>query len=154
MTLTLKSAPCASGEEIGHVTDLFGVLQSPPRCRFCQKPLKDPRPNRRYCSNVCRAAASRERRELERERAAEARKNRFLEFHQSNPHIFSRLLEVARKAKDSGHRPGMKAIVEWVRFGMDDISGRGLQINNSFVSLYAELVEKVIGEGFFEHRHI
>ncbi len=134
-------------------TDLFGSPVTVHKCVFCGKDLpKDSRPNRKYCDNICRIGAFRAKEDRQRGEKADRRRRKFEEFHAANPHILDRMLAVVNKARQAQHRPGMKAICEWIRYGMDDDGGRGIQINNSFVALYADKIEEKIGEAFFEHR--
>jgi vacuolar-type H+-ATPase subunit E/Vma4 len=68
---------------------------------------------------------------------------RFLEFHHANPHVYRRLVAMAREWKDAGHDAcSIKMLVEVLRWqgGVQTDRRDGLLINNSFTSRYARLI--------------
>lgn len=67
----------------------------------------------------------------------------FVEFHQANPQVYRRLVELAREWQSAGHdRCSMDMLVHLVRwdYGTRTDSTDGFKINDWFVSRYARLI--------------
>lgn len=85
---------------------------------------------------------------------------RFAEFHQANPHVYARLVEMARALKNRGHRRvGIKMLFEvirWEELIVTDDPSSEFNLNNSYSSRYARLVmaENPDLAGLFETRAI
>jgi hypothetical protein len=82
----------------------------------------------------------------------------FAEFHLANPHVYGKLVALAREAKGKGKKPGIKMLFEIARwfFWMGTIGGEGFSLNNNFHSRYARLImrqERDL-EGFFNLREL
>lgn len=69
------------------------------------------------------------------------RKQTFAEFHAENPHVFRRLLELAREYAARHERFGVKALVERLRWDASlRTHGRTFKLDNSHVANYARLL--------------
>lgn len=81
---------------------------------------------------------------------------RFAEFHQANPHVYGRLVEMARDWKAAGYEHGSIAMFyEALRYETGVAThGDQFRLNNSFRSRYARLVEATVPDliGFFHTR--
>ena len=80
----------------------------------------------------------------------------FCEFHRANPHVYIRLLEMARELVTKGHaRVGMKMLFEALRWErMLQTDGEPFKLNNNFHSLYARMLMELNEDlgGVFEVR--
>ena len=81
---------------------------------------------------------------------------RFLCFHEANPHVARALAKRALQLKRAGRkRYGMKALFETLRF-FSSLQSKGdpYKLNNSYTTLYARLIMEKMPEleGFFETR--
>lgn len=83
---------------------------------------------------------------------------RFRRFHEANPHVFEKLVELAREVKRSGmKRCGISFLWERARwFWAVETNGDDYRLNNVFRSRYARLLIETypdeFGNGFFETR--
>ncbi len=84
---------------------------------------------------------------------------RMIEFHEENPHVYARLVELAREWKARGHkRCGMKMLFEIVRWqrGLQttDLNAPEWKLSNDYHSRYSRLVMKDEPDlvGFFSIR--
>lgn len=67
----------------------------------------------------------------------------FVAFHHANPHVYDRLVGMAREWHAAGHRKcSMKMLFEVLRWheGIDTFTDDDLVLNNSFTSRYARLI--------------
>lgn len=67
----------------------------------------------------------------------------FVEFHHTNPHVYDRLVDMARKWQQAGHgKCSIKMLFEVLRWdeGIRTESDDDLVLNNSFTSRYARLI--------------
>ena len=80
----------------------------------------------------------------------------FWDFHNENPHVYSRLVALARKIKDRGFRSySINSLFEVLRWHSDlETKGSLFKLNNNYRSYYARLImEKEPDlEGFFSIR--
>lgn len=67
----------------------------------------------------------------------------FAIFHRSNPHIYAKIVELARAAKRKGKRVGMRLLIEVVRWDvmMETDSSDEFKINNNFAPEYARMMD-------------
>lgn len=75
--------------------------------------------------------------------AAETLEHRFLEFHAANPHVYDRLVALARQAKRRGREKlGIAMIYEVVRWEhfMRTDDPEGYRLNNNWRAFYARLI--------------
>jgi hypothetical protein len=83
---------------------------------------------------------------------------RFEEFHRDNPHVYSKLVEYARKAQTRGYkRIGIGFLCEIIRWqGGPTIHKDGFKLSNDFRSRYSRLIEENEPEltGFFTKRQL
>lgn len=81
---------------------------------------------------------------------------RFLEFHESNPHVYSALREMALALKRAGHdRWGIKNLYERLRYDMAlKTTESQPSLNNNWTSYYARklMAENPELANFFETR--
>ena len=81
---------------------------------------------------------------------------RFEAFHAANPHVYWRIVRLARQHKAFGHPKGsMKALFEVMRWNMKvKTSGKPWKLNNIYTAHYAQLVMEECPDlrGFFETR--
>lgn len=86
--------------------------------------------------------------------AAESRLDRaFAEFHRENPHVYAKLVALARQARSCGRlRLGMKMLFEVVRWHHAiETTDPKFKINNNLASRYARLImttERDLGRMF------
>jgi hypothetical protein len=66
----------------------------------------------------------------------------FRVFHLANPHVYRRLVEMAREAKRNGHdKLGIGMLFEVVRWETEfQTTGIDFKLNNNFRSRYARLI--------------
>lgn len=84
---------------------------------------------------------------------------RFVAFHQSNPHVYRRLVGLAGEWKAAGHaRCSMNMLFEVLRYdqGLRTASADGVKLNNDFRSRYSRIIEANEPDlaGFFETRSL
>ncbi len=81
---------------------------------------------------------------------------RFNQFHETNPHVYREIIELARRAKNMGYqRWSMNGVFEVMRWNKAlRTKGESWKLNNSFRALYARMVmDEILDlEGFFEIR--
>lgn len=82
---------------------------------------------------------------------------KFKQYHRANPRVFGLFLRFTLKAKSRGYKHySAKAVMERIRWHMeiDTQDGDGFKINNSYVSRYVRLLEKLFPEyeGFYFKR--
>lgn len=84
--------------------------------------------------------------------------HRFREFHSKNPHVYQRLVELARELRAKGYkRAGIGMLYEVLRWQtMIKTVGEDYKLNDNYRSRYARLImEKEPDlEGFFEKRRL
>lgn len=85
-------------------------------------------------------------------------REKFLQWHQSNPEVYAFLKEKALEAKRRGiDRYGAKALAELARFHFKvETPLSEFKLNNNFVAFYARLLMEDVPElaGFFELRKV
>jgi len=67
----------------------------------------------------------------------------FVRFHHANPHVYRRLVGLARQWQQAGHdRVSMKMLFEVLRFdhGLRTASLDGLKLNNNYTSRYVRVI--------------
>lgn len=83
---------------------------------------------------------------------------RFTEFHEANPHIYERLVAMARSWKAHGHRRcGIKMLMEVLRFDLGTSTDTAdFKLNNNYSSRYARLIAEREPDlaGMFETRKL
>lgn len=83
---------------------------------------------------------------------------RFAAFHEANPHVYTLLVRLARRAKRRGlRRCSVKTLFEVARWLLQlRTKGDPFRLNNSFTSRYARLIEQREPDlrGFFETRSL
>lgn len=79
---------------------------------------------------------------VEPERPMSELDQKFAEFHLANPHVYMKLVELARQAQQKGKRPGIKMLWEVARWfhWMGTEGGDGFALNNNFHSRFARLI--------------
>lgn len=83
----------------------------------------------------------------------------FAEFHRRNPHVYDRLVELARAwhERRPGQKLGMKMLFEVLRWevAMKTV-GEDFKLNNSYTSYYARLIMRQERDldGLFETRQL
>lgn len=68
---------------------------------------------------------------------------RFLKFHEENPHVYQQLARLARQWKAAGHRKiGIATLFEVLRWetGLVTRDDEGYKLNNSYRSRYARML--------------
>ena len=68
---------------------------------------------------------------------------RFIEFHHKNPHVYWRLVQMAKQWRDAGHDAcSIKMLIEVLRWqgGISTESRDGLTLNNSYAAFYSRLI--------------
>jgi len=83
----------------------------------------------------------------------------FEAFHELNPHVMRRLVQMARQAKDRGHhRLGIGMLFEVLRWEsmIDTTSSHGFKLNNDLRSRYARRImeDHPDLDGVFETRRL
>lgn len=70
--------------------------------------------------------------------------DRFEEFHEKNPHVYAKLVELSHDLKDVGHNTiGMKMLFEIIRWKtMLQTTDGDFKMNNSYASRYVRLIEQ------------
>lgn len=92
-------------------------------------------------------------------RQAESLEFRFHRFHRDNPHVYRRLVELAREAQAKGHArysiDGLFHVLRWEQPITTDTS-EVFRLNNDYRSLYARLIMKQEPDlaSFFETREL
>lgn len=82
----------------------------------------------------------------------------FEQFHRAHPHVYQRLVEMARALKRAGHRGyGIKSLFEVLRYEADTqaVDGAtGYKLNNNYTSRYARMIHTMEPDlnGFFRTR--
>lgn len=81
---------------------------------------------------------------------------RFARFHSDNPHVYRRLVDLARSAKARGKRVGIGMLFEVLRyeFVIETSSDDGFRLNNNHRAFYARAImaNEPDLDGFFETR--
>ena len=86
---------------------------------------------------------------------AETLEDRFLEFHDANPDVYTEIVELARRAKAGGRRHwSINGVFEVLRYSRLQTQGEQFKLNNSFRAAYARMVMDRNPDlmGFFEVR--
>lgn len=67
---------------------------------------------------------------------------KFLEFHNTNPHVYEKLVGLARQAKSKGHnRIGIRMLWEVLRWDtMINTKSTDFKLNDHFHSYYARMI--------------
>lgn len=82
----------------------------------------------------------------------------FRDFHGANPHVYVRLVELARQLRERGHRRvGMKMLFEVLRWEHAlRTTGDDFRLNNNYTAYYARLVmeREPDLDGIFETREL
>jgi hypothetical protein len=74
---------------------------------------------------------------------ARSHRERFMEFHKSNPDVYKYLREFALVALHRGRRTSIKCLFERVRWEISiELREKPYRLNNSYTSLYARLLMK------------
>lgn len=80
----------------------------------------------------------------------------FRQFHHDNPHVYRRLVQLARQLKNYGHDTyGMKGLFEVLRWQHAiKTKGSEFKLNNNYTSMYARLIMQKEDDlnGFFRIR--
>lgn len=83
---------------------------------------------------------------------------KFLEFHANNPHVYRKLVELARQARSIGLRKySMNGLFERLRWHYNvETQGDPFLLNNNFRSRYTRLIEEQEPDlrDFFETRRL
>jgi len=81
---------------------------------------------------------------------------KFIRFHQRNPHVYKLIVDISMSMKRSGvHKFGMKGVFEYMRWQYSmQTQGERYKLNNVFTALYARLIMECEPglKGFFETR--
>ncbi len=84
--------------------------------------------------------------------------NRFIAYHEKNPHVFDAFYEAAKLIKASGRKKyGARTIIETIRWRQDLVTvSNDFKINDHYSCLYGRLVSAWDNsfEGFFNKRSL
>lgn len=121
----------------------------------CGRSLDGFRKNRQF-HPYCDSRAREIRREAYMKNKFDRRREAFFKFNSDNPHVYLKIVELARKAKKAGKKNyGIKAIIEVIRWEEEvETEGKQFKLDNNYSSFYARLImewEKDL-KGFFKTR--